>query len=329
MQPVNRLILAGAAAVAATSAHAQRPAGDGVGAFPVRPIRVVVPTGAGGITDILARIVGQRLGENLGQQVVIDNRPGASGIVGSEIIARSTPDGYNLLMVFPSHPVNPHLFAKVPYDTVKAFAPITMVSTVQLVLTLHAGVPAKNVQELVALAKDRPGALNYGSVGKGSLGHLGAELFRSMTGSQITHVAYKGAPQVITALIAGEIAMFFDPPITAVPQVKAGKTRAIGVSTLKRLAVLPDIPTIAESGVPGYECVGWNGILAPAGTPKAVIDRLHAEIVKVLRTGDIIEKLAQHGVEPVGNTPQAFADVVRADVDKWGKVIRNAGIRPE
>ncbi len=297
--------------------------------YPNKPIRIVVPAGAGGITDLLARIVAQKLGENLGQQVLVDNRVGASGIVGTEIVAKSAPDGYMLLMVYPSHPANPSLFAKMPYDTVNDFSPITMVSGVRLVLTVTHALPAKSVKELIALAKSQPGTLNYGSTGKGSLGHLAAELFRSMSGAQITHVPYKGAPQVITALISGEVGMFFDPPITAVPQVKAGKTRALGVSTKTRLAVLPEVPTIHEAGVPGFEVIGWNGILAPANTPRPIIDRLHAEIVKVLRTPDVVERFTQNGADIIANTPAEFAAIVKADVAKWAKVIQSAGIRPE
>ena len=315
--------------VAAQTAVAQTASTASALSYPSKPIRIVVPSGAGGITDFLARIVGQKLAENLGQQLLIDNRIGASGIVGSEIVAKAAPDGYMLLMVFPSHPANPSLYAKMPYDTVNDFAPITMVSGVQLVLTVTQSLPAKSVKELVALAKSNPGVLNYGSTGKGSLGHLASELLRSMTGAQITHVPYKGAPQVITALISGEIGMFFDPPITAVPQVKAGKTRALGVSTAKRLAVLPDVPTVAEAGVPGFEVLGWNGILAPAATPKPIIDKLHNEIVKVLRSPDVVERFTQNGVQAIANTPAEFAAIVKADVAKWAKVIQSAGIRPE
>ncbi len=296
--------------------------------YPARPIRIVVPTGAGGITDILARIVGQRLGEGLGQPVIVDNRPGASGIVGSDIVAKSTPDGYTLLMVYPSHPVNPSLHAKMPYDTVRDFAPITMVSAVTLVLIVNAAFPAKNLQELIAMAKEQPGRLNYGSVGSGSLGHLGAELFRSLARVNLTHVAYKGAPQVTTALLSGEVSIFFDTPITVLPQVKAGKIRALGVSTKTRLAVLPDVPPIADA-VPGYEVLGWNGILAPAGTPQAIIERVNAETVKVLRTPAVIALLATHGVDPIGNTPQQFSAIVRADLGKWAKVIKEAGIKAD
>jgi tripartite-type tricarboxylate transporter receptor subunit TctC len=296
--------------------------------YPTRPIRIVVPAAAGGITDILARIAGQKLGEGLGQQVIVDNRPGASGIVGSDIVAKSAPDGYTLLMVYPTHAVNPSLYAKMPYDTVKDFAPITMVSAVTLVLSVNASSPARNLQELIAMAKEKPGQLNYGSGGNGSLAHLGAELFRSLAGVNITHVAYKGAPQAATALISGEVAIFFDAPITVLPHLKAGKMRALGVSTKTRLAVLPDVPPIADV-VSGYEVLGWNGLLAAAGTSPAIIGRLNAEIVKVLRAPSVIALLATHGVEPVGNTPQQFSAIIRADLEKWARVIKEAGIKAD
>lgn len=296
--------------------------------YPVRPIRIVVPTGAGGITDVLARIVAQRLGENLGQQVLVDNRPGATGIVGSEIVAKATPDGYTLLMVFPSHPVNLSIYPKLPYDTVRAFAPVTIVSSVTLVMLVNPALPAKNVREFIALTQAKPGQINFSSVGKGSGAHLAGELLRSLSGANITHVAYKGVPQAMAAVIAGEVSLFFDPPITALPHVRAGKVRALGVTTKKRLEVLPDVPAIAET-VPGYEVVSWNGILAPAGTPALLITQLNTEIVKVLRSPDIVEKLAAQGVEPVGNTPAEFSQIIRRDIDKWAKVIKDAGIRAD
>lgn len=296
--------------------------------YPARPIRIVVPTGAGGITDILARIVAQRLGENLSQTVIVENRPGASGIVGSDVVAKSPPDGYTLLMVYPSHPVNPSLHANMPYDTVKDFAPVTMVSGVTLVLAVNASLPARNLRELIAMAKEKPGQLNYSSVGAGSLGHLGAELFRSLAGVDITHVPYKGAPQAMMAVLSGEVSMFFDTPITILPHLKAGKVRALGVSTRTRQAVFPDVPPIADV-VPGYEVLGWNGILAPAGTPQEIIQRLNAEIVKVLRTPAVIAQLATNGVDPIGNSPQQFGAIVVADLEKWAKVIKEAGIKAD
>jgi tripartite-type tricarboxylate transporter receptor subunit TctC len=295
--------------------------------YPARPIRVVVPTGAGGITDILARMVGQQLGERLGQQVVIDNRPGASGILGTQLVATATPDGYTLLMVYPAHPVNPSLVAKLPYDTVKDFVPITMVSAVSLLLVVNAALPVKSVQDLIALAKQRPGQINYGAVGTGSLGHLGSELFKFLSGADFTHIAYKGAPQVFTALLSGEISVYFVATVSsALPHLNAGKLRALGVSTNQRSPLLPDVPPISDT-VPGYEVRGWNGILAPARTPRPIVSRLHQEIARIVHAPELAERLAREGVAPVGNSPTEFAAVIRADIEKWAKVIKQAGIR--
>ena len=297
--------------------------------YPSRPIRIVLPSGAGGITDILGRVIAQKIGESLGQQVVIDNRPGASGIVGSQIVAKAVPDGYTLLMVFPSHVVNPSLYANMPYDTVKAFAPVTLVSAVSTTLVVPADNPAKSMPELIALAKDKAAKINYGSVGRGSLGHLASELLRSMTGMNITHVAYKGSPQIMAALLSGEIQMYLIASVgTALPHLKTGRLRALGVSSAKRLPTLPDVPAIAET-VPGYEARGWNGILAPAGTPKAIVDRLNKEIVLVVHSPEFLKHLASEGAVPVGNSPSEFAAVIRNDVAKWAKVVKDAGIRPE
>ena len=290
---------------------------------------MIVPTGAGGVTDVLGRVVAHKLGENLGQQVVIDNRPGASGIVGSQIVANAPPDGYTLLMVFPTHVVNPYLFAKMPYDTVKAYAPISIVSTVSLLLTVHPDVPAKSTQELITYAKANPGKLNYGTVGSGSLGHLGSELLRSMSGARMTQIAYKGSPQILSALIGGEINMYMVASISGVmPQLKSGRVRALGVSTRQSLPVLPNVPPIADA-LPGYEARGWNGILAPAGTPKHIIDRLHQEIAGIVRSPEFAQNLANEGATAVGNTPQEFDAVIRADMKKWAAVIREAGIKGE
>lgn len=297
--------------------------------FPSRPVRIIIPSGAGGITDILGRVIAPRLTENLGQQIVIDNRPGASGIVGSQIVAKATPDGYTLLMVFPSHPVNPSLFADIPYDTVKAFAPVTLVSAVSPVLIVNSQFPARSVQELIAIAKEKPGQLNHGSVGNSSMGHLGAELFRSMAGIKIALVTYKGSPQVLTALLSGEIQFYLIGSAgTAAAQVKAGRVRALGVGAKQRIAVLPDVPPISEA-LPGYEARGWNGILAPAGTPKSVIDRLNREIVKVVRSPEFGKVLTSEGATAVGSTPAEFDAVIRADLKKWAKIIKDAGIRAE
>jgi tripartite-type tricarboxylate transporter receptor subunit TctC len=299
----------------------------GADRYPERPIRLVVPTGAGGNTDIFARIVAEKLRTPLGQQVIVDNRPGADGIVGSEIVAKATPDGYTLLMAFPTHPVNPFLHAKLPYDTIRDFAPITMVTSVTQVLLVNPKMPVRSVKELLTLAAGKPGELNAGAVARGSLGDLCAALFESLGKVKLVHVAYKGAPQVLTALIAGEIQIYFSPPVVAIPQIKAGRVRALGVSTKTRLAALPDVPTIADSGLPGYDVVGWNGILAPAKTPRPVIERLHSEIVKVVRSREILTEANAQGIEAIGNTPDEFAHVIRADMEKWAKVLKGTQIK--
>jgi len=305
----------------ATAASAQQ--------FPSRPVRMIIPSGAGGITDILGRVLAQRLSETFGQQVVIDNRPGASGVVGSAIVAKAAPDGYTLLMVFPSHPVNPSVFKDIPFDTVTAFAPITMVSAVAPVLIVTSQFPARSVKELIAIGKEKPGYLNHGSVGSTSMGHLGAELFRSMAGIKVTFIAYKGAPQIMTGLLGGEVHFYLIGSAgTVAPLVKAGRVRALGVGAKERLPVLPDVPSIAET-LPGYEARGWNGILAPARTPKPVIDRLHGEIVRIVRSPEFNQLLTSEGATAVANTPMEFDAIIRADVRKWEKIIKEAGIKAD
>ncbi len=295
--------------------------------FPTRPIRMIIPSGAGGITDIIGRAIAPKLADSLGQQVVIDNRPGASGILGSGIVAKSTPDGYTLLMAFPSHPVNQSLFKDVPYDTAKDFAGITLVSAVSPVLIVGAQSPVRSVKELLDLAKSRPGKLNHGSVGAGSMGSLGAELLRSMAGIQFTQVAYKGSPQALTAVISGEIDFYLIGSAGTVgPQVKAGRIRALGVGAKQRLSILPDVPPIGDT-LPGYEARGWNGILAPAGTPKTVIDRLNREIVKVVRAPEFAQVLVGEGATAVGNSRAEFDAIIRADIKKWAQIIKDTGIR--
>jgi tripartite-type tricarboxylate transporter receptor subunit TctC len=297
--------------------------------YPARPVRMIIPAGAGGITDILGRVVASKLTDALGQQVIVDNRPGASGIVGSSIVAKSAPDGYTLLMVFPSHPVNQSLYPDVPYDTAKAFAPISMVSAVAPVLIVSSQFPAKSVHDLIALAKAKPGALHHGSTGSGSMGSLGAELLRTLAGIQFTQVTYKGAPQALTATMSGEIEFYLIGSAgTVVPHLKAGRIRALGVGAKQRIAVLPDVPPIGDT-VPGYEARGWNGILAPAGTPKSIVDRLHQEIVNVVRSPEFGQVLTGEGATPVGNTPAEFDAIIRADIAKWAKIIKENGIRAQ
>jgi tripartite-type tricarboxylate transporter receptor subunit TctC len=306
------------ALVAAPSAHADD--------YPTRTIKLIVPTGAGGITDILARLVGKHISEQFGQPI-IDNRTGAGGTIGTRAVAQAEPDGYTLLMVFPSHAANPALYAKLPYDSEKDFAPISMVTKVSEILLVPNTSPAKSVKELVELARKEP--LNYASVGVGSLAHLSMELFLPTAGVKITHVPYRSVPQAQQAVMTGEVAAFFDTPITALPQVKAGTVRALGISTAKRLAVAPEIPTIAEAGLAGYEVVGWNGVLAPANTPRPIIDKLNKVIVDALKTPEMEKLLAEQGLEGVGNSPEEFAAVMHADIEKWKRVTREAGIEPQ
>jgi tripartite-type tricarboxylate transporter receptor subunit TctC len=314
--------LLAATTLAAGVAHAAEP-------YPNRPIRLIVPSGAGGVTDILARLLADKMRGSLGQQVVVDNRPGAGGIVGSDIVAKATPDGYTLLMVFPSHAVNPSLNRRMPYDTVNDFAPVTLVSRVSQVLLVHPNTPVKTAKDLIALAKAKPKQFNFGSVGKGSLGHLSGELFAAKAGIEIVHVPYKGAPQIMAALLSNEVQIYFNVPISALSHIRSGKVRAIGVSTPERLAVLPDVPTIAESALPGYEAIGWNGILAPAKTPAYIVERVHKEVVAALRSADVRAQLEAQAVDAVGNRPDEFAKVIRADVAKWADVLKQAGIHPD
>ena len=298
--------------------------------YPSKPIRLIVAFPPGGSTDIIARIVGQKLGERLGQQVVIDNRGGAGGTIGTEIAARANPDGYTLTMGTTStHVIAAGAYAKLKYDPVKDFEPLTLVATTPYLLVVNPGVKANTLKEFIALAKAKPNQLNHGSVGSGSMGSLAAELLRTLAGIQFTQVAYKGSPQALTALMAGEVDFYLIGSAgTVVPQVKAGRIRALGVGAKQRIAALPDVPSIGET-VPGYEARGWNGILAPAGTPKPVVERLHQEIVKVVRSQEFGQVLSSEGATAVGNTPAEFDAIIRADVAKWAKIIKENGIRAQ
>jgi tripartite-type tricarboxylate transporter receptor subunit TctC len=295
--------------------------------YPARTIKIIVPTGAGGITDILARLLGKSIGEQFGQPVVIDNRPGAGGTIGTRAVAQAEPDGYTLLMVFPSHAANPALYASLPYDSEKDFAPISMVTKVSEILLVPNSSPAKSVKELIELARREQ--LNYASVGVGSLAHLATELFLATAGVKMTHIPYRGVPQAQQAVMTGEVAAFFDTPITALPQARAGTVRALGISTAKRIAVAPDIPTIAEAGGFDYEVVGWNGILAPANTPRPIIDKLNKAIQAALKSPEMEKLLSEQGIEPAGNSPEEFAALMHADIEKWIRVTREAGIKPQ
>ena len=290
-------------------------------------IKLIVPTGAGGITDILARLVGKSMGDQLGQAVVIENRTGAGGTLGTRAVAQAEPDGYTLLMVFPSHAANPALYASLPYDSENDFAPISMVTKVSEILLVPNSLPAKSVKTFVELARTQ--SLNYASVGVGSLAHLATELFMSAAGVKMTHVPYRSVPEAQQAVMTGQVSAFFDTPVTALPQIRAGTVTALGISTSKRLDIAPDIPTIAEAGLPGYEVVGWNGILAPAHTPRPIVDKLNAAIQVALKTPEMVKLLSEQGIEPAGNSPEEFAIAMHADIEKWKRVCHEAGIKPQ
>jgi tripartite-type tricarboxylate transporter receptor subunit TctC len=298
--------------------------------YPTKPIRLVVPFAAGGATDVLARLVGERLTASLGQQVVVDNRPGAGGNIGSDLVARAEPDGYTILMgAVGTHAINPSLYPKMPYDPVKDFAPVTLVASVPNVLVVNPEVPAKSVQELIDLAKAKPGELNFASSGNGTSIHLSGELFKAMTGTDIVHVPYKGSGPAVTDLLGGQVQMMFDNMPSSLPHVKAGKLRALGVTSAKRSPALPEVPTIAEAGVPGYDATSWFGILAPAGTPEPVVTRLQGAIVQALGEPEMRQRMADLGAEPVGDTPAEFGQFITAELAKWAKVVNDAGVKLE
>lgn len=298
-------------------------------AYPAKTVRVVIPWPPGGSNDVVGRIVMQKLGEALGQQFVIDNRPGAAGSIGSDVVAKAPADGYTLMVHSTTHVGNAHLYKKLPYDTLKDFTGIAMLVSQPGVLTVHPSLPVKSVKEFIALAKARPGQVLYSSSGNGSAPHLSMALFISMAGIDIVHVPYKGGAQQVTALVAGEAQASLATVSTVIEQIRAGKLRPLGVNSLQRVAVLPDTPPIAQSGVPGYEMSPWIGVFAPAGTPRAIVDRLHAEIGRILKLPDVEKNLVNQALEPSLATVDGFNATIRADYDKYGKLIRLAGARVE
>ena len=318
-QLVSALIGAAAFGVAATPAIA-------ADKYPNKPVTIIVPFSAGGTTDILARIVGVKLGETLGETVIIDNRPGAGGNIGAALVAKAKPDGYTLLMgTVGTHAINQTLYPKLNFDPIKDFAPLTRVANLPNLLVVHPSVPAKNVQELIAYAKANPGKLNFGSSGNGSSIHLSGELFKNMTGIDMQHVPYKGSAPAVTDLLGGQISMMFDNMPSAIQHVKSGKLRPLAVTTAKRSPALPNVPTIAESGVKGYEATSWFGLLAPAGTPPAIINRLNADLVKILAMPDVKKQMAEQGAEAYSETPAAFAGFIKSETAKWAKVVKASG----
>jgi tripartite-type tricarboxylate transporter receptor subunit TctC len=297
--------------------------------YPSRPVRIVVPSPPGGGTDIVARVLAQHFAKSFGQQFFVENKPGAGNMIGIEAVARSAPDGYTLLMTASTLALNSVLFKKVPYDPVRDFAPITLTATAPNVLLVHPSVPAQSLAEFIALAKAKPGALSYGTPGIGTSPHLSMELLKSMAGIDLQHVPYKGTAAAVTDVIGGQIAATFANALTAKPQVDAGRVRALAITGPRRIEALPGVPPVAEAGVPGYEAMQWYGLLAPAGTPAAIVERLNAEALKALRSPEMKERLAADGAEPLGGSPAEFAALIRKELEKWTRVARAAGIEPQ
>jgi tripartite-type tricarboxylate transporter receptor subunit TctC len=295
--------------------------------YPVKPIRMIVTFPAGSGADIVARTVGQRLAESLGQQVVIDNRAGAGGIIGSDLAAKASADGYTIVMVTSAHTINASVYSKLPYDPARDFSPVTMLASTPYLLVAHPSVPATTIAELIALAKSKPGQINYASGGIGVGSHLAGELFKTATGVNIVNVPYKGAPQATADVVGGQVQLSFSTMPTALPLVRAGKLRMLAVTSLQRMAVVADVPTIAET-VPGFEVRTWQGLLAPRGTSQAIVDKLREHAIKALGARDVAERLTAQGYEAVGNTPQEFAQIVIAEIARWKSVVKAAGIKP-
>ena len=333
-RPVARAMsIASALLAAGWVLHAERvyaqSAAREAGGYPLKPIRVVVPSSVGGALDLLMRVIGPRMTESWGRQVIIDNRSGAGGLIGSEIVARSAPDGYTLLVVAGGYTLNPSLYAKLPYDTIKDFERVTLIAFAPNLLVVHASIPVHTVTELIAFARAKPNFLTYASSGVGTTSFLGAEIFKRMTGTEMTHVPYKGAGDSNAAAVAGQVHLIFSAPSAMIPHVRAGRVTALGVTSSRRLPVIPDVPTIAEAGLPGFEVTGGYGMLAPAKTPKPVIDRLNAQIVRILKLPEVRTQIETLGFDIVANTSAEYTAYAIADMAMWAKVVKEAGIKPE
>ncbi|MBI4205634.1 MAG: tripartite tricarboxylate transporter substrate binding protein [Betaproteobacteria bacterium] len=319
-----RLIAAIFLALCGSTGLAQPTSTSSGQAYPVKPIRVVV----GGSPDAVPRILGQKIVEDWGQQLVVDQRGGAGGTIAAEIVARSAPDGYTLLLVTSTHMMSVNFF-KVSYDMVRDFAPITQIASTSFVLAVHPSLPAKSVKELIRLARQKPGALNYGSGGSGSPAHLIGEMFRGDTGVNLVHVPYKTVAEAVTGLMSGQVQMMFVVSTAAVPQIQAGRIRGLGVTSMQRSPVVPDLPTLDELGVRKFEATAWYGFIAPAGTPQAIVTRLHDEVRQVLKLPEITQRLANLGLEPIGSSSQAFGEFIKAELAKWAKIARSSGAKVE
>lgn len=298
--------------------------------YPSKPVRIVAPYAAGGTLDVVARMIGQKLGEAWGQQFLVDNRAGAGGNIGTEIVAKSSPDGYTILMGNVStNAINPSLYSKLSFDPYKDFVPITQTVSLQMALVVHPSLPVTDVKQLVALAKSRPGSLNYASGGIGTTQHLGAELFKHMTATDMQHVPYKGNAPAIADLLGGHEVLIFDNLASVIPHIKVDRLRALAVTSSQRLPLMPKLPTVAESGVAGFELTGWHGLFAPTGTPREIVQRLSSEVSRILGVADMRQQLAGQGVDPVGSTPDQFAVFQKAEAEKWAKAIKASGARAE
>ncbi|MBI2319325.1 MAG: tripartite tricarboxylate transporter substrate binding protein [Betaproteobacteria bacterium] len=297
--------------------------------YPARPVKIIVPFGAGGPADIYARAIAQRLGEPLGQQVVVEDRPGAGSALGTDAAAKSAPDGHTLLMISNTHAINETLNPKLPYALLRDFVPITQVNVMPNVLVVNPKFQVNSVKDVIAMAKSRPGKLNYASSGPGTPYHLAAELFKAMAGVNIVHIPHKASGEARASVLGGQVEMMFDSLPTTVQQIKAGKLKGLAITSTKRSPLLPEVPTVAEAGVPGYEADLWLGLVAPAGTPAPIIGRLHAEIVKILARPEVRASFIQQGTEPIANSPEQFASVLKNEVEKWGKVVKFSGAKVE
>lgn len=308
-------------ALSGSAAHAQT--------YPSKPVRIISPYPPGGGNDTISRAVAQKLIARLGQQIFVENRPGANSIIGSELVAKSPPDGYTIILVPSSHAINQSLYSKIPYDAVRDFSPITLAGTSPMLLAVHASTPITTLRELIVAAQAKPGELTYSTAGSGSTGHLSAVLLALSTGIKLQHVPYKGTAPAVTALLGNQVTMSLAPPTVYLPHIRAGRLRALGMSSAERSPIAPDIPTIAESGVPDFVASVWYGFLAPSNTPRSIVQRLNTEIAAVIKDPEIHKLLTDQGIDPVSSTPEEFARLIATDVEKWAKVVKESGARVE
>ena len=298
--------------------------------YPNKTVRILVGFAPGGSTDILARVIAQEMSKNVGQQVIIDNRPGAGGNIAAELTSKAPPDGHTLFACTTGvFAIQPFLYSKLPYDPDKGLVPVTQTGSLPYILVVHPSLPVKNVRDFIAFVKTRPGEINYASSGIGTASHLSAALFASSAGLKMVHVPYKGTGNAMSDLLAGQVVMIFDQPVSSLPHVQAGKLRVLGISSGKRFPTLMEIPTIAEQGVPGFEAISWAGICAPGGTPKPIVDRVYSEVAKTLKVPEVRERLLRDGIEPIGSTPEQYAEHIKKEMVKWGKVVKDTGARVE